>query len=415
MGAGPGRFEFNPSGTRFRVFAHSARLGFVDEVVRIDARPGSIGPGPRDDALDVIDALDKPSYCSDATGRVKKRPRPPYPPDGPRTTRPARPVGGHFAHIRPGRRAFSAAMAFAVVRLTLEVWRHFLQRPVRWHFADTVGPVLQVHPRVGTSNAWSGDGYLEFGYPDWDWTTTDPFAENLEVIAHETGHLIMKSVIGTLPDDARSVQHRAHEEAAADLVALVLALHFESVIAHVLRQTHGYLYADCVLSRIGEWGTGGDDVARHAFNEATLASVRAAPERLNKHVLSAPFTGAVYDVLVEIFVDHLVAAGAISRALADACHHEPGRPVADLSAPFARVARGRRPAFAEALRQARDDVAGLLAGAWRRSTTDGLVYGKVLTHMLAADAELGLGRARLLRDTFALRGITPVPAAARPS
>jgi hypothetical protein len=306
-------------------------------------------------------------------------------------------------------------MAFAVIRLTLEIWRHFLQRPVPWHFRESAGPVLQVHPRIGTANAWSGDGYLEFGYPNWDWTTTDPFAENLEVIAHETGHLILKSVIGTLPDDTRSLQHRAHEEGAADLVALVVALHFESVIAHVLRQTNGYLYADGLLSRIGEWGTGADDVARHAFNDATMASVRVDPVALNKHQLSAPFTGAVYDLLCEIFFDHLVAAGAITRELADACHHDPARPVADLKRPFGVALRGRRPAFAEALRQARDDVAGLLAGAWRRSTTDGLVFGKVVTHLLAADAELGLGRAALIRDTFALRGITPVPAVARAS
>jgi hypothetical protein len=302
-----------------------------------------------------------------------------------------------------------------VIRLTLEVWRHFLQRPVPWHFRDTAGPVLQVHPRIGTANAWSGDGYLEFGYPNWAWTTTDPFAENLEVIAHETGHLILKSVIGTLPDDARSLQHRAHEEGAADLVALVVALHFQSVIAHVLRQTNGYLYADGLLSRIGEWGTGDDDVARNAFNDATMASVRVDPVALNKHKLSAPFTGAVYDLLVEIFIDHLRADGAITRELADACHHDPTRPVADLKRPFGVALRGRRPAFVAALQQARDDVANLLAGAWRRSTTDGLVFGKVLMHMLAADAELGLGRGQLIRDTFALRGIAPLPAVARAS
>ena len=74
MGAGPGRFEFNPNGTRFRVFAHSARLGFTDEVIRLDATPGSIGPGPCDATIDVIDAPNKSSYCSDTTGRVKSGP-----------------------------------------------------------------------------------------------------------------------------------------------------------------------------------------------------------------------------------------------------------------------------------------------------------------------------------------------------
>jgi hypothetical protein len=411
MGAGADRFEFSRTGTRFRIFAHSARLGFTDEVVCIDAAPGSIGPGPCDATIAVIDAPNKPCYCSDTTGRVRKRPRPPYPPDGPRTRRPATPLRGHFAHIRPGRRAFSAAMSFAVIRLTLEVWQHFLQRPVAWHFAERMGPVLQVHPRVGTRNAWSGEGYLELGYPDWDWSVGSPFAENLEVIAHETGHLIMKAVIGTMPDDEKTLQHRAHEEAAADLVALVVALQFESVIAQILRRTHGYLYADSLLSRIGEWGLGRADVERNAFNETTLASVRAAP-RLNKHVLSAPFTGAVYDLLVEIFVDHLAAAGAISRQLAADCRHQPGTPVADLSADFARAIRGRGAVFAEALRLARDEVAGLLATAWGRTGPGNVAYDRMLGHLLAADATLGLGRAAVLREVFGLRGIVAAPAEA---
>lgn len=413
MGAGSGRFQFNRSGTRFRIFAHSERLGFADEVVAVDAAPGSIGLGPADARITVIDALDKPPYCSDATGRVKKRPCPPYPADGPRTRRPAVPERGHFAHIRPGSRAFSAAMAFAVIHLTLEVWEHYLQRRLTWHFAATAGPMLQVHPRIGTRNAWSGDGYLEFGYPDWDWTVSNPFAENLEVIAHETGHLIMKAAIGTMPDDQKSLQHRAHEEGAADLVALVVTLQFDSVIGHVLKATNGFLYTDSLLSRIGEWGHGKADVERNAFNDATLAAVRTDP-KLNKHKLSAPFTGAVYDLLVEIFVDHLATAGVITRQLAADCRHEPGTPVADLSAHFARAVRGRQGVFAEALRQARDEVAGLLAGAWRRTGPGSVAYDRVLANLLAADAELGFGRAASIREVFGLRGIVAAagPAAA---
>jgi hypothetical protein len=413
MGAGPGRFQFSANGTRFRVYAQSSRLGFGDEVVTVDAARGSIGPGPADAAIDVIDALDKPSYFSDRTFLMRARPRPPYPADGPRSPRPAIPLGGHFAHIKPGRRAFTAAMTFAVIRLTLDIWQHFLQRPVRWHFAPAAGPVLQVHPRVLSENAWSGDGFLEFGFAHGpQFSLTDPFGENLEVIAHETGHLIMKAVIGTMPDDEKPLQHRAHEEAAADLVAMVVALHFESVVGHVLRETSGFLYSDCILARVGEWGRGAGDVPRNAFNQSTLASVRALPAP-NKHQLSSPFTGAVYDVLVRTFLDHLAAAGTISRQLADDCRHDPTAaiPVPGLGDDFARAYRGRHAAFADALRQTRDEMAALLANAWRRTTiANGVRYAKVLDHLLQADAELGLSRGGVLREAFAARGITPASA-----
>lgn len=410
MGAGPGRFQFSAKGTRFRVYAQSPRLGFPDEVVRVDAVPGSIRPGPADAAIEVIDALDKPSYYHDRTFALRTRPRYPFPPNGRRTPAVAVAKGGHFAHIRPGRRAFAAAMVFAVIRLTLEIWQHFLQRRVTWHFATSAGPVLQVHPRVKSENAWSGEGFLEFGFPHGPaFSLTDPFGENLEVIAHETGHLIMKAVVGTMPDDERPLQHRAHEEAAADLIALVVAMHFESVVTRVLRETGGFLFSDCLLARIGEWGRKRGDVPRHAFNQSTLASVRALPT-LNKHQLSAPFTGAVYDALMRIFLEHLAAAGAISRQLADDCRHDPAAatPVPNLAADFTRAYRGRHAAFAEALRQARDEVATLLAGAWRRTTiADGVRYTRVLDHLLLADAEVGLARGALLRAVFAARGIHP--------
>jgi hypothetical protein len=412
VGAGPGRFQFSANGTRFRVFAQSPRLGFQDEVVRVDAPPGSIRPGPADAAIDVIDALRKPSYYSDRTFTMRARPRPPYPLDGPRSPAPAVARGGHFSHIRPGRRAFTAAMVFAVIRLTLEIWQHFLERRVTWHFAQTAGPILQVHPRVESENAWSGEGFLEFGFPHGpSFSLTDPFGENLEVIAHETGHLIMKAVVGTMADDEKPLQHRAHEEAAADLIALVVALHFDSVIDALLRETTGFLYSDCLLARIGEWGRDAGDVARRAFNQSTLASVRALPAP-NKHQLSSPFTGAVYDVLVRTFVEQLAATGAIGHQLADDCRHDPTAaiPVPNLAAEFEGAYRGRHAVFAEALRQARDEIAALLAGAWRRTTlADGVRYSRVLDHLLEADAALGLSRRPLLREAFAARGITPSP------
>lgn len=401
---GSRRFHFNEKGTRFRIFAHSRALGFTPEPVYVDAAPGAIGPGPADTAIDVIDAKDKPSYYSDTTGVLRKRPRFPFPAGGRRATRPVEPRRGHFDYLAPPAWEFSAAMVYAVVRTTLSVWSHFFQvDAIPWHFTREAGPVLQVHPRVACANGWSGSGFLEFGFPFFP-NHQHRFCENFEVVAHETGHLIMKTMVGTRPDDEKSLQHRAHEEAAADLIALVTTLHFESVIAHVLTQTAGFLYGDNLLSRFGEWGRSPTALPRRSFNEATLASVRAqAP--LTKHALSSPFTGAAYDVLVGIFVRHLVGRDAITADLAARCRHTPGVAVPDLAGDFRRAYRGRADDFAEALRLARDELGGLLAGAWRRTTTDGLVYGKVVRHMLAADAELGTGHGALVAQAFAARGI----------
>lgn len=401
------RFRFGHNGTTFCIFAQLRSLGFTPERIQVDASRGPIKAGPTDDTIEVIDALNKPSYFSDTTGKLGRR-RPPYPKDGPRSSRVATPRKGDFTHIKPRERAFAAAMVYAVVRTALAVWHHFFQldRPLAWHFARGNGPVLQIHPRVESYNGWSGDGFLEFGFPNWDEDTRNPFSENFEVIAHETGHLLLKATIGTMPNDEKSLQHRAHEEGGADLVALITALHLESVIDHVLTQTGGFLYSDNLLSRVGEWGRDEDDVARTAFNDETMASVRSQ-RTLNKHQLSAPFTGAVFDVLVQGFVRYLRQHGAIDERLAVRCRHAPGQPMENLRAPFDAARARHREAFSESLRLARDDMGWLLAGAWRRTSLDGVTFGKVLTHLLEADAEIGTDLGEIIRESFHARGIVP--------
>src|SRR5687767_2371882 len=230
-------FRFNEGGTRFRIYPQPARLGFTPITVHVDAPPGSIRPGPRDATIETIDAVAKLGYRADDTEAIRRRP--PY--RGRR--RPGvRPVGGHFDHVEPGTREFGITAPFAAVRIVLEIWRHYLRRPLRWHFADTVSPTLELFPHIRSWNAWSGDGYIELGSPYYPDDRDDPYAENFEVVAHETGHLILKSVLGTMPDDEKSMQHRAHEEAAADFIAMLSTLHFPPVAARALAQSHGQLY-----------------------------------------------------------------------------------------------------------------------------------------------------------------------------
>lgn len=402
-----GRVRLDQGGTRFRVFPQPARFRFEAVTVHVDVERDAIAPGPSDAIIETVDAINKFGYHRDEDESIRRRP--PY--EGRR--RPAlRPnADGHF-EFEPGTPEFSVASPFAIIHTVLRIWRHYLERPLRWDFADTARPRLELIPHIRSYNAWSGDGALEFGYPDFPERLTNPFCENFEVVAHETGHLIMKSVIGTMPDDEKSLQHRAHEEAAADLIALLSVLQFDSVVDRVLADTDGCLFGANLLSRIGEWGVTKSEVERTLFNDATMAWARRR-KQLNKHALSLPFSGAVYDLLVEVFKEHLVGRKALMREVADRYRHRIERPVPDLGAAFRRARRDAPSEFREALLDARDEVARLLARAWRATPRDGVTYASVAGRLLqAADGAGAAGagqrpRAAIVAEVFGARGITP--------
>src|SRR5437762_14209294 len=67
-------FRFSTRGTKFTIFAQAPETGFASEVVRVRTRPGSIGAGPRDTAMHVIDARRKLPYRRDADASLRARP-----------------------------------------------------------------------------------------------------------------------------------------------------------------------------------------------------------------------------------------------------------------------------------------------------------------------------------------------------
>ena len=396
--------HYRESGTRFLVFPQLRTLSdFADPVlVYVDTAPGNIGPGPEDERMYVVDAIGKRPYFENGVQRTG----PPY--RGRTSGRVAAADGaGHFDHIKPVARTdreFSAAMMYAAIRCTLTVWEHYLGRRVPWYFREDY-PRLEVIPRVASSTAYSRPGYIECGYDD-PGRRSGPFAENFDIVSHEVGHMILREVVGH-PRHPEAVECRAREEASADLVAMVALLHFEAAVKHLLDRTHGDLFSANVLSRIGELSE--KRTVRRAFSDATLQTIAWDPNPDSfRYALAAPLIAGSFNILVLMYQDALTRRGAIPRSLARASV-DTGRTSPDIQRQFQRHYRDRAPLFTDALIEARDRFAMLLARAWQRTETFDL-YPRVARTMISVGREIGgNGLARTVRDCLSARHIAPAP------
>lgn len=390
-------------GTRFRLYPQPPVLASIrgPETVWVAAAPGTIGPGPSDDRMYVVDAIGK--------DRPYEYPYlPPY--DGPRAPAVAPGVDGHFDHLSdPWSRAFMAAHMYGTLRFVLDVWEKYFGGPVPWHFADDL-PRLELVPQVEWNNAHSGYGFIETGFARPGAPDPQPFCLNFDVLAHELGHSFMYQLLGTPPAERVRAEYVAFHESAADCVAMIAVLHFDSVVDRLLERTSGNIYLPNELNRIGELSE--TEEIRLASQSLTLADVpdlRTPLARLTqpqRHAQSLPLTGAVFDLLVDVFQNLLVEDGLISRAL-DALSRPEVSEVDEsrVQAAFDAAYAGRHDEFKAVLLDARDYVGRCLAGAWRSLSWD-LRYGEVGAALLAADARLTGGAGReLLIENLLWRGI----------
>jgi hypothetical protein len=388
-------------GTRFRLYPQAPipPASHRPETIWVSPPAGSLQPGPADDRMYVVDAIgkDRPYEAPDLPPYLGSR-HPPVPP-GP---------DGHFDHLEPGSRAFMAAHIYGTVRFVLDVWERYLGGEIPWHFADDFAR-LELIPVVEWDNAQCGYGFIETGYARPGTAHPHPFCLNFDVLAHELGHAFIYSLLGLPPPDRVSAEYLAFHESAADCAAMIAVLHFDSVVDHLLRSTRGNIYLENELNRIGELTE--TEQLRIASHSLTLADVpdlgtpAGALTQPQRHAIGLPLTGAVFDLLVEVFQEMLVQDGFISRELDDLSRQEEGPPADDVQAAFDRAYAGRHHEFKAALLDARDYVGRLLAGTWRRLGWD-VTFNGVAAAMLSADAELtaGVGR-NLLLDNLLWRGI----------
>ncbi|HEX5873634.1 MAG TPA: hypothetical protein VFY60_03240 [Pyrinomonadaceae bacterium] len=394
-------------GTRFLIYSQPPFLAEAfskPEVVSINVPPGKVKAGPEDDRMFVVDALNKAPYS--------RFNRPPY---GGGKNDPIKPgPEGHFDHLQPGTRQFSAATMYATVRRVLDIWEDYFEHQIAWHF-ETEYPKLELIPLIEWNNAQSGYGYLEFGYgsrPGGGIDLSRPYCENFDVLAHELGHSIIYSEVG-FPESPEAIDpaidYGGMHEAAGDLVAIVSVLHFNTVVDFLLKKTSGNLFSVNELQRVGELSTSRE--IRTAFNYLRMSDVGAEP-----HDRSLPLTGGIFDIMVEVFQKQLLSRELISEELArrSTLGPSPARDtdLAAIQRDFDEAYKGKEREFKEALLDARDYLGRLLAVTWSNLKPNFMTYHGVLRALLRADRNPRVSGGLYqdtIRECFAWREISLVP------
>ena len=379
------------TGTRFRLYPQPpyADVAADLETVWVSPPAGSVGPGPSDGRMYVVDPIGKPRSYGPSP-----KPRggtslylPPW--NGP-VRAPALPnAEGHFDDLEPGTPEFEAAHVYGTVRFVLDIWEDYFGRRIDWHFARRFEQ-LEISLLRDLNNALMGYGFLEVGYDQPLEGPPRPFTLNFDVVAHEVGHAIVYSQVGVPTPETQVGEYFGFHESAADQVALVSLLHFDSVVERLLARTRGNLYTLNRLNRIAELSE--DEQLRIAANSYTLADFAAG--WTDEHILAQPLTGAVFDILVDVFHEELLERGLISPEVEDLADQLEYRPeYADLIQALFDEAYVVDPAgFKEALLDTRDTLGLLLAGAWSRLSPHFLNFEDVGDALLDEDLALTGGR-----------------------
>jgi hypothetical protein len=387
-------------GTKVRLFPKPPFLAGFDqpEVVWLSPPAGTVAPGPSDDRMFVRDALEKPEpydfpYLPPYTGRCS----PPVE-QGP---------GGHFDHLPIDSRDFVAVHLYGSLRRVLDIFESYFGRRLEWQFRDRYQR-LELIPLLDWENAQSGYGYMEFGYSTDDTGKRQPFALNFDVIAHEMGHSILFSTMDLPVQGHWTTEFGGFHESSADLVALISAMHFDTLIDRLLHTTKGNLYTLNELNRIGELSDSRQ--IRIVSNSRKMSEVTD-----EVHDLSRPLTGAIFDFIVYVYLEELLRRGLVNVGLRDeALTVGPKQKGLDrVQRQFDRAYVNRHFQFKAALAQARDVVGARLAETWQTLSPNDLSYEDVAAAFLVADRRQGGGQYQAeLRNIFHWREIyetvTPV-------
>ena len=210
----------------------------------------------------------------------------------------------------PGTDAFDAVHTFTVVRQTLTMYERALATgttpaPLPWQW-NTGGntDLLQIFPHglPDTMNAFYRRSAKELRFGDFvpSGTTERVFTcRSFDIVAHETGHAILDGLKPNWLLFSAPPQTGGLHEAFGDITAIFLALSQLDQVEAVIAQTKADLHAKTFLADLAEQfglALGRPTGLRNADNDLKLSEVGT-----EVHAISQVFTGAIYDILADIF------------------------------------------------------------------------------------------------------------------
>jgi len=223
---------------------------------------------------------------------------------------------------QPDTPQFDAVHTFAVVRQTLTMYQRALlnaglDMPLPWQWntsMDTRPLMVFPHGLPNVMNAFYSrtQGCLKFGdfvpslepapkgvgagAPGQDRIYT---CRSFDIVAHETAHAVLDGLKPQWLQADAPPQTGGLHEAFGDLTAIFLALSQLDLCDAVIAQTRAQLHDKSFLSDVAEQfglALGSTVGLRNADNDLTLSQAGT-----QVHAISQVFTGAVYDVLADMF------------------------------------------------------------------------------------------------------------------
>jgi hypothetical protein len=212
--------------------------------------------------------------------------------------------------MSPNTDQFDAVHTFAVVRQTLTMYQRVLAAgpsaaplPWAWNSPRNTEP-LQVYPHglPNVMNAYYSrrDRALKFGdfVPNGGGERVYT-CRSFDIVAHETGHAVLDGLKPGWILNSAPPQTGGLHESFGDLTAIFLALSQLDQVEAVIAQTKADLHDKTFLADMAEQfglALGRPSGLRNADNDLTLSD--AGNE---VHAISQVFTGAIYDILADIF------------------------------------------------------------------------------------------------------------------